>query len=758
MTNKVVSALLVCILILSSLFTHSLFASATTYKVGDIVEFGSYPQTQVTDEGLISQLNDLDLVWCAFSGFYYGNGNDFSMEEHDYIRFADIEYNSEKYRAIYFTSYRPNNTILYPKAENSYQDNNGYFVGQTYWFKYEPIKWKVLDPFSGIVMTDKIIDCQPFNNTTHYYGSQRYIDENCSAFVSDYFASHIRLWLNSTFFDIAFSAGQKSKILETNISNKCLGSIIGMSGYTGYDSESTTDKVFLLAYNEIYDGYGFTDETSRMFEGTDYSKCFNLRVYPNGHSYYLLRTPGNTSSYSCIVNDQGTINQEEATYTTRGVCPVIRYSSIMSNSSHIHSYEETTIEPTCTQKGFTEYNCFGCGDTIIGDYTNALGHDYSTEIVTKPATCTENGTKLLICSRCSDKRTEVIEASGHSPMIEILKEPTCSEPGIQYEKCSVCGERLGEDTEITAADCHNWKYSTDRYTITAVCETCNETFSVTALLPENIKCSDIAKEITVNGEVPDNYVVDISYSTDDGLAPKKAGTYTASFGLRRKDLTNITLSGIDIELIVRHDLVCIEGKAPSCTEDGCEPYEECKGCDYSTYKPISALGHNYKATYKWSEDCKTCSAMAICENNSNHTLSEEATVSCSVKTEPTCTEKGMTTYTATFSNTQFSTQQKNVEDVSPTGHIAAISPAKEATCNECGLTEGSYCSVCGETLFEQKEIPKLDHVDTDNDGHCDLCDEMMVGGEHCTFCGQIHTGFFGTIVKFFHQILSLFIR
>ena len=450
MFKKLLSLLIVCILTFSSAFTFSMFADATTYKVGDIVEFGSYPQSQVTDEELLSQLNSLDLVWHSFSGYYYGDGNDYSMQEHNYIRFADTEYNNEKYRAVYFTSYRPKSTILYPKAVNSYQDDNGYFTGQTYWFKYEPIKWNVLDPFDGTIMTELILDCQPLNNSSYHYKSDNYIDEDYSAYTNDYSASYVRYWLNNTFLNTAFSTNQKAKILESEISNKSLGSLNGMAGYTGYDSKSTTDKVFLLAYNEAFDGYGFIDDTSRMLKGTDYSKCLNLRVGSNDFSPYLLRTPGNSSVVSCTIDYDGTFSYKQPLDTFVGVCPVIRCSLISSNSSHVHSYKETTIEPTCTEKGFTEYYCFGCGDKIIGDYTNALGHDYSTEIVTQSATCTENGSKLLICSRCNDRHTEEIEATGHSPVIEIVKEPSCTEPGVQYEKCSVCGERLGEDTEIYA--------------------------------------------------------------------------------------------------------------------------------------------------------------------------------------------------------------------------------------------------------------------------------------------------------------------
>lgn len=43
------------------------------------------------------------------------------------------------------------------------------------------------------------------------------------------------------------------------------------------------------------------------------------------------------------------------------------------------------------------------------------------------------------------------------------------------------------------------------------------------------------------------------------------------------------------------------------------------------------------------------------------------------------------------------------------GHSAIKISAKDATCTNSGLTEGSVCSVCGEVLSAQEEIPALGH-------------------------------------------------
>ncbi len=46
------------------------------------------------------------------------------------------------------------------------------------------------------------------------------------------------------------------------------------------------------------------------------------------------------------------------------------------------------------------------------------------------------------------------------------------------------------------------------------------------------------------------------------------------------------------------------------------------------------------------------------------------------------------------------------------GHNTVVLPATDPTCEEVGYTEGSKCSVCGETLISQEEIPALGHKES----------------------------------------------
>ena len=50
-----------------------------------------------------------------------------------------------------------------------------------------------------------------------------------------------------------------------------------------------------------------------------------------------------------------------------------------------------------------------------------------------------------------------------------------------------------------------------------------------------------------------------------------------------------------------HDLVHHDAKAATCTEIGWEEFDTCSRCDYTTYREIAALGHNYV-----NDSCTVC--------------------------------------------------------------------------------------------------------------------------------------------------------
>ncbi len=125
---------------------------------------------------------------------------------------------------------------------------------------------------------------------------------------------------------------------------------------------------------------------------------------------------------------------------------------------HTHSYKETVVAATCTEKGYTLKKC-DCGEEVKSDYTDALGHSFTDYVSDNNATCTSDGTKTAKCDRCDVKNTMTDEGSviAHTPSAYIIdKEPTCTEQGDKHIECTVC-KKILETSKIPAAG-HTFVY------------------------------------------------------------------------------------------------------------------------------------------------------------------------------------------------------------------------------------------------------------------------------------------------------------
>ena len=330
MFKKGLSVILAVLMVMSvipvSLMSASASAASLGYVVGDTVEFGSYPQSKVTDSALLEELNALTLEWNSY-GFRSGSGEFGSMAESDYMKYADVEFGGEKYRAVTFSQYRPNLAYIASTEKNSNQDDNGYFTDSVYWFKFEPIKWSIVDAENGLIMSESLIDAQGYSETVYYYdngGSTEdnyYLDSSHRTYANDYEDASLREWLNDDFYNTAFTGEEKNKVLTYKADNSAT--------VAKYDSASARDRVFLLSYSDVNNAdMGFASDSDRTAEGTDYAKALGLYVPDSGESsFWWLRTPGSYSYYACRVDNSGKTDEYGNTvdFTNYGVRPVIRY-------------------------------------------------------------------------------------------------------------------------------------------------------------------------------------------------------------------------------------------------------------------------------------------------------------------------------------------------------------------------------------------------------------------------------------------------
>ncbi len=334
-------SLLMAVSLLSGAAFLTMFsrAEAYVYETGDTVEFGSYPQTKVTDAETVAALDSVNKDWVSYR-FYSGDGNYGSMTAGDFAKYSDIELNGEKYRAVLFDDYRPLSTIN--TSDTNGQTRNGYYKNRIYYFKYEPITWKVLNPSTGLVICEKTIDTQAYNNEIYWkdlngdsktdFYTEFFNDYDGTVYANNYEHSSIREWLNDDFYSAAFNETEKSFVAGTSLSD-----------VTDSNGDAVNDFVFLPSYDDLVNTeYGFSnspayEDPTRSAESTDYSKCLgNYVIIDSSSEYYgrsswTIRSSTQKSDAVSAVKVTGKIVLNDApTYdASNGIRPVIRIPSIV---------------------------------------------------------------------------------------------------------------------------------------------------------------------------------------------------------------------------------------------------------------------------------------------------------------------------------------------------------------------------------------------------------------------------------------------
>ena len=119
---------------------------------------------------------------------------------------------------------------------------------------------------------------------------------------------------------------------------------------------------------------------------------------------------------------------------------------------HIEVIDEA-VAATCTTPGKTEgKHCSVCNDILVAqEVIPAKGHSWDKGIITTSPTCSDAGVKTYTCTVCSETKTEVLDATGHTP-VDVAEQPaTCTEAGYTAGvKCSVCGATISGIEEIPA--------------------------------------------------------------------------------------------------------------------------------------------------------------------------------------------------------------------------------------------------------------------------------------------------------------------
>lgn len=281
---------------------------APTLTNGETILFGSYPQTKVTDEEIIGMLNMYAPAtdeWTSY-GYTYGPGGMIKYHGWDDpsgvidMKYCDFEYEGEKYRGVYFTQYRPEATLGVSDT-SSKQYKNGYTTGTAYWFLFEPIEWTVLNEATGLIITTKAIDSQPYSTEIHRStidNDEFFCKTSPVVYSNNYKYTTIRSWLLGDFKETAFTEGEACVLKETQLDNRHYTS--RQTDYNiNYPSEDTTDDVSMLSWT---DAKNFKVGGA---EATDYAQCQGVEMSNGKCANYWLRTPGVGSGFGDAISSTG---------------------------------------------------------------------------------------------------------------------------------------------------------------------------------------------------------------------------------------------------------------------------------------------------------------------------------------------------------------------------------------------------------------------------------------------------------------------
>lgn len=317
---------------------------------------------------------------------------------------------------------------------------------------------------------------------------------------------------------------------------------------------------------------------------------------------------------------------------------IIAYSKVIpsdTTKAEQHKVVSTVVEPTCTEKGYTEYVCQnGCTDVNFNykdAWVDALGHTEGTPVEEnrrEPDCVTDGGYDTVVyCTVCAVELSRVhtvLTAPGHDLDSHDAKEATCLEIGWKaYVTCKVCdystyeeiaplGHDKGQSQGVVEPTC-----TTDGYTI-AICTRCGilyETDPKTALGHKDaaaVEENRVEATCTVNGSY-DSVVycatcgVELSRTAmvieapghTEGTAVKEnnvEATCTTAGGYDTVvycTVCNVELSRVNTVIdALGHKEVSHAAKDATCTEIGWNAYVTCARCSYTTYAEIPALGHD----------------------------------------------------------------------------------------------------------------------------------------------------------------------
>ncbi len=557
----------------------------------------------------------------------------------------------------------------------------------------------------------------------------------------------------------------------------------------------------------------FVPSTVTSYQNPPFSGGVKTKIYTDSDTA-KIKEFADANGYECVTthttHDFSTLAEtitDACTATKIMTCECGQFIAETTDSHIAKDGSAVVTAPTCTEGGYTTYICELCGESYVGNLTQATDHSYQW-IIDKAATCVESGIKHEECSVCNVKRNEntAIEATGIHSYTKVVTAPTCTTAGYTTYTCS-CGDTYtADETPMTAHAYGEWEETkaatcTTKGEETRVCADCkvSETREI-ATIAHSYTSVVTKPTCTTTGYTTYTCSCGDTYTADE--TPAKGHAYgeweetkapTCSVkGEETRVCADCKVSETREVATIAHSYTSVVTK-PTCTTAGYTTYT-CSCGDTYTADEVAATGHSYG---EWSQTkAPTCTVKGgetrVCADCKASETREIATIAhsyTSVVTKPTCTTGGYTTYTCScghsykdngtpakghtygsWTQTKAPTCTVKGEEArtcatcgtKETRSVATIAHSYESTVIEATCTNGGYtlntCTKCGYSVTNNK-VSATGHNDGNADGVCDKCGNTMPEkdpSENCS-CNCHKSGFMGfiwKIVLFFSRIFG----
>ncbi|MDR1697745.1 MAG: DUF6273 domain-containing protein [Erysipelotrichaceae bacterium] len=220
--------------------SYDLLNSDTNSDDSSLVAFGSYPTSYVNPTQCADIFLNLETITTENTYGY-------------------LEYDGAQYKKVIATPYEANSELV------TFNDGTEIITGETYYFKVEPIRWRVLDWDNGLLVSEKLLEPTVFNDFT-------------TATDHSWEHSALRSYLNNDFYEHNFTPLEQASIIEKTY----LADVPGSENYGDYlPTNDTIDKVSLLNLTDLRNNtYGFDEyyvyddcEETHLAATTEYARA-----------------------------------------------------------------------------------------------------------------------------------------------------------------------------------------------------------------------------------------------------------------------------------------------------------------------------------------------------------------------------------------------------------------------------------------------------------------------------------------------------